>query len=194
MRRIGIYSGTFNPVHSGHISFALQAIKESQLDKIYFMIDRHRANKSDVAHYGHRVAMVKQAIKPYKKLQLLELNDINFSVSKTYPKLKALFVEDQLVFLLGSDVFLSIDKWPGIKPLLKDAELSVGIRFNDDQAVKEQIASLNYAKNIQLIKSYAPKVSSSKIRDALRRSQEAEGILSSVRLYSNRNWLYISLV
>lgn len=195
MKRIGIYSGTFNPIHAGHISFALQAIDESKLDKVYFLPERYRSDKSDVEHFGHRVAMIRQAVKPHNRLGLIELSDITFSVDRTLPKLESKFSNDQLVFLLGSDQLKFIKDWPNVDRLLKKTELVVGIRERDQDSIKSLVKNLkSTTKKISLIDSYAPKVSSSKIRDALRRHQDTEGILTSVRRYSNQNWLYISLI
>ena len=195
MKRIGIYSGTFNPIHAGHISFALQAIDEAKLDKVYFLPERYRSDKSDVEHFGHRVAMIRQAVKPHNRLGLIELSDITFSVDRTLPKLESKFSNDQLVFLLGSDQLKFIKDWPNVDRLLKKTELVVGIRERDQELIKSLAKNLkSTTKKISLIDSYAPKVSSSKIRDALRRHQDTEGILTSVRRYSNQNWLYISLI
>ncbi len=195
MKRIGIYSGTFNPIHAGHISFALQAINQAKLDRVYFLPERYRSDKSDVEHFGHRVAMIRQAVKPHNRLGLIELTDITFSVDKTLPKLESKFSDDQLVFLLGSDQLKTINNWPNIDRLLKKAEIVVGIREQDQDLIKGLVKNLKpVTKKIHLIDSYAPRVSSSKIRDALRRHKDTEGILDSVRRYSNQNWLYISLI
>ncbi len=194
MKRIGIYSGTFNPVHAGHISFALQAIEAAHLDKVYLMPERHNQLKKDVAHYGHRVAMVRQAIKPHRQLDLIETTDISFTVDKTLPKLKRQFNNSRLVFLIGSDTLKYMPKWPNIERLLSSSELVVGVRANDEAVVSGLIDDLPVKPSkLVVIDSYAASVSSSKIREALRKSQEAEGILTSVRHYSNKNWLYISL-
>ncbi len=193
-KRIGIYSGTFNPVHLGHISFALQALREAKLDLVYLMPERHRCNKQDVAHFGHRVAMIKRAILPHAKLSIIESPEISFNVNKTLPKLQARFKHDQLVFLVGSDSLDSMAKWPQINNLLLGSELVVGIREGDESRILKLIDQLPIQpKAKHIIDSYAPSVSSSKIRHALRNQVETEGILSSVRRYSNQNWLYISL-
>ena len=194
MKRIGIYSGMFNPVHAGHLSFALQSVSAAGLDKIYFMPERYKKGKQDVAHYAHRVAMLRQAIKPYKHLGLIESNEISFTVEKTLPKLQHQFKHAKLVFLFGSDSLMGMDKWPNIEQLLKSSGLVIGVRngkfFETDQAIQK----LPYMpKDLFVLPSFASEVSSNKIREALRLSQEAEGTLTSVKRYSNQNWLYISL-
>lgn len=194
MKRIGIYSGTFNPIHAGHISFALQALKEAKLDRIYLLPERYRSNKKDVAHFGHRVAMIRQAIKPHQGLDIIESHQVSFSVDKTLPLLRAQFINCQLVFLLGSDHLKSIDRWPRVNNLLATSELVIGIRQGDQAQIKQLVDELPLQPPaLFLVDSYAPAVSSTKIRQALRGQQETEGILASVRSYSNQNWLYISL-
>jgi len=49
-------------------------------------------------------------------------------------------------------------------------------------------------KAVTMFPSYAPKVSSGRVREALRKHQSAEGLLLSVERYSDRNWLYVKLV
>jgi cytidyltransferase-like protein len=60
--RIGIYSGTFDPVHAGHMAFALQAMQEAKLDRLYFLPERRPRYKQGVEHFAHRVAMLERAI------------------------------------------------------------------------------------------------------------------------------------
>lgn len=194
MERIGIFSGTFNPVHAGHIGFALQSLKQAKLDKVYLMPERYREGESDVAHFAHRVAMVREAIRPHRQLGLIESSDVSFSVNKTLVKLRNQFYGDHLVFLVGSDSLKGMAGWPGIENLLRTSELVVGIRKPDEDCVAAWVQALPVnPKRVTLIHSHAPTVCSTKIREALRRSEIADGTLSSVRRYSDRNWLYISL-
>ena len=194
-KRLGIYSGAFDPVHIGHITFALQAMRVANLDEIYFLPERRPRHKLGVEHFGHRVAMLRQAIKPHPKFHIIELTDISFSVEYTLPKLKTQFAGDQLVFLFGSDVIPTLGDWPKVDRLLKDAELVIGLRQHTDlKRIKQQIEQLPIQSSaVSIISSYAPTISSGKVRSALRRGTRAEGMLTSVERYSNQNWLYVSL-
>jgi nicotinate-nucleotide adenylyltransferase len=127
MARIGIFSGSFNPVHSGHIAFALQALESANLDEIYLLPERRPALKQ-VEHFAHRTAMIKQALKPHPKLKVIDLTDISFSIERTLPKLQTLFAGDQLIFLLGSDVVENLIHWPKVDRLFKSSELVIGVR------------------------------------------------------------------
>ena len=82
MSKVGIFSGTFDPVHAGHIAFALEAMESAGLDKVYFLPESMPRRKSGVTHYAHRLAMLELALKPYNKLSILELPDKQFSVVK----------------------------------------------------------------------------------------------------------------
>jgi nicotinate-nucleotide adenylyltransferase len=193
--RIGIYAGTFDPVHTGHITFALQALQLANLDKVYFLPERKPAHKQGTEHFGHRVAMLTRALKPHPNLDTIELVDVSFTVARTMPQLTKKFPDDTIVFLVGSDVLQSIPDWPNSAQLLKHAELVVGARAdNDIEGLKTTIDAWETKPVAATIfTSYAPDVSSSKVRDALRTQQPTPGILHSVARYSNKNWLYVSV-
>src|SRR4051812_30950138 len=122
MTRVGIYAGTFDPVHAGHLTFALQALTAAKLDKVYFLPERRPQGKQHVEHFGHRVAMLRRAVKPHPQFEVLELVDVSFSVERTLPELKNLFKASRLVFLFGSDVVARLQDWPKSELLLAESE------------------------------------------------------------------------
>lgn len=195
MARIGIYAGTFDPVHVGHITFALQSLQAAKLDKVYFLPERRPRDKQQVEHFGHRSAMLNKAAKPHPQFEVLELVDVSFSVARTLPFLKNKFPNDELVFLFGSDVVVNLADWPKSDSLLKAGDLVIGIRSKDSRnKIKRIVESWPIQpKAVTMFDSYAPAVSSGKIRDALRRRKKADGLLKSVERYSNHHWLYVSL-
>jgi nicotinate-nucleotide adenylyltransferase len=194
-RRIGIYSGTFDPVHAGHISFALQAMRLAELDKLYFLPERRPRGKQGVEHFGHRVAMLKRALRPYPRFDVMELVDVNFSVERTLPKLQQLFAGDQLIFLQGSDVIKHLFEWPNAEALVTTAELIVSVRAGDTVPEIQQLIDSwpVRPKEVTVFESYAADVSSRLVRNGLRERQNPPGLLESVARYSNRHWLYVSL-
>jgi nicotinate-nucleotide adenylyltransferase len=193
-QRIGIFAGTFDPVHSGHLSFVLQAIKEAKLDHVYFLPERRPRQKPDVEHFGHRTAMIARAIRPYKKISLLELPDIYFDIKRTLPKLQQEFPGATLVFLMGSDTLFGISDWPEITTLLDSAEIVTALRLGHDTVVvNAHFASLCTTSKLYIVDSPAEHVSSSRIRYAVRHNQPAAGLLASVYRYARANWLYVSI-
>jgi nicotinate-nucleotide adenylyltransferase len=193
--RIGIYAGTFDPVHVGHITFALQAMKLAELDQIIFLPERTPRRKHPSEHYGHRVAMLNRALKPYPRMSTLELADRNFSPARTWPQLRTIFVGAQLVMLLGSDVLPHVPDWPFVEKLLQDSELVVGARGEDEPAMIRMLMQTwpRQPKQLHIIQSHAPGVSSTAVRKALAKSTHTKGLLASVHAYAKSNWLYISI-
>lgn len=195
MSKVGIYAGTFDPVHVGHISFALQAREAAQLDKVYFLPERRPAAKQGVEHFGHRVAMLQRASQPHPDFGVIELPDLKFTVKRTLPQLRKLFPEDQLVFLFGSDVAEKIADWPHVENLLQSCELVIGVRSQDD---KQQLRDLisgwqTQPKLVTIFDSFAADVSSGSVREALQSRKSTKGLLKSVERYSDHHWLYVSL-
>jgi nicotinate-nucleotide adenylyltransferase len=193
-KRIGIFAGSFNPIHAGHITLALKAIDVASLDMVYLMPERLPRHKSKLEHFGHRSAMISRAIRPHSKLALLELPERRFDVAKTLTSLERRFVGDQLVLLMGSDVVLGLKDWPGISKLLSRCELIIGMRDTEQKSqVVDALTSLPVKFKFQLIDSHASGVSSSSIRQALARSTTTAGLLPSIADYARSEWLYVSI-
>jgi nicotinate-nucleotide adenylyltransferase len=194
-QRIGIYAGVFDPVHSGHISFALQALSEDNLAEVYFLPERMPWYKPSTEHYGHRVAMLRQAIKPHDQLSLLELVDRRFSVQKTLPQLQRLFPDVLLTFLMGADVFTNIPKWQRAAQLVQGVAFVVAVRSPQDlAAVNATVALFGVpSSSVTIVDSMRPEVSSTKLRYAIRQNRKDKGLLMSVEKYARREWLYASV-
>ena len=193
--RVGIYAGTFDPVHSGHITFALEAMDRANLDFVYFLPERKPRHKQGVEHFGHRVAMIRRAIKPHPQFSVLELNDISFNMDRTLPALYNKFPDSQLAFLFGSDAIEYLPEWPMSHRLIERNELIVGIRASDKiSAIEARVKKWrSQPRAITVFNSFAPEVSSRAVREALRTQTHADGALSSVKRYSVQNWLYVSV-
>lgn len=191
--RVGIYSGTFDPVHSGHIAFALQAAAVAELDKVYLVPERRPRGKYHVTHYAHRVAMIRRATRPYRQLEVYELEDKTFSVTRTWPRLERSFAGSTLVYLCGSDVLRHIASWPNAGSLLGRVELCIGRRESEtQQMIEDLIGSLPVSPRRAIVfESHAPSVSSSQVRAAIREKRRVHGLLASVKAYASQEWLYL---
>lgn len=192
MSKIGIFSGAFDPVHAGHIAFALAAIQETELDEVYFLVEPQPRHKTGVTHVAHRQAMIKLAITPHPELRLLDLPDRQFAVAKTLPRLHQRFRDDHLSFLVGSDVLAHMSDWPLIERLLQDMGLVVGFR-STPPAPDTLMAKLpTTVKELHVLTSPMPLVSSGAIRRALLAGKPAEGLIPSLQPYIAAHWLYSS--
>ncbi|MBI3337871.1 adenylyltransferase/cytidyltransferase family protein [Candidatus Saccharibacteria bacterium] len=117
--RIGIYSGTFDPVHDGHIAFANAALKQCNLDKIFFLVEPRPRRKQGVKAFEHRTEMVRLAIKNEHSLGSIVLNQQRFTPADTLPLLTERFKGADLYMLIGDDMLDHLAGWPHVECLLQ---------------------------------------------------------------------------
>lgn len=195
MKRIGIFAGTFDPVHKGHIAFALQARKTANLDKVYFLPEIQPRRKTGVTHIAHRIAMLKRALRPHTGLSVLDLPDKEFSVAKTWPRIQKEFPSDELFLLMGADRELAhLSSWPLVKRLLETVGLIVAQRQMSREQAEALVKQLPHApKGLYVLESSLPAVSSAAIRKAVKADVQPEGALKSTLAYADKNWLYVAV-
>lgn len=113
--RFGIFGGTFNPIHIGHLRAAEEVRYKAGLDKIIFMPSGIPPLKSEeLVEAPHRYRMVRIATSsnPHFLVSDLEVRDREISYTiNTIEKLKSLYPDDELFFILGTDAFLDMPNW-----------------------------------------------------------------------------------
>jgi nicotinate-nucleotide adenylyltransferase len=128
--RIGIFGGTFNPIHLGHVRAALAVQTKFSLDKVLLIpshIPPHKGSPDIVSPF-HRLQMVELAAKLYPLFlaSSIEIDAKGKSYSvHTLSKLKKQFPESAIFFILGIDAFLEIDTWREYKKLLDQCHFIV---------------------------------------------------------------------
>ncbi len=172
MKRVGIYSGTFDPVHIGHVGFALQAIEAAKLDQVVFLPEQMPRDKSQVTDITHRMAMIERTIAPYSQLSMHFVDDVpQFCVQGTLPALRRIFEGDELVLLLGSDVVKTfINRWANLEELFANMTLAIGIRRGDTKKdLKKVLKSVSgkVKPRYVFVDSLAAEANSTRIRDGL---------------------------
>jgi nicotinate-nucleotide adenylyltransferase len=173
-RRIGIYPGTFDPVHDGHIAFCLEARKICGLDTVYLLPEANPRGKWGVTDHEERIRLLGEVVKKHSPLRVISVSSPQFTVAETLPELEREFAGDELTFLIGSDIARSLYLWDDLKQLLVASSLAVGLRGLDtQQEVHRMIRKAEQAHgvfaNYEIIATKHPFVSSSQIR-ALRDS------------------------
>lgn len=126
--RIGIYPGTFDPVHEGHIAFALKAKAICQLDQVVFLPETNPRGKTGVTTLSERIEQLRAALSDYPFFSIEEITVSPFTVQTTLPQLRSLHPSADLTLLVGSDVYQHINDWPGAAELIRSVDLAVGIR------------------------------------------------------------------
>lgn len=182
--KIGIFAGTFDPVHIGHISFALESIKTTGLEKIVLLPERQPRGKSAVTDFGHRLNMLKLAAKQFKNLEVLQLPEANFTISETLPQLQKKFPTSQLFLLTGSDVVKSLPRWTNLDELVKNVDIIVGVRQSDDEAeLKKYLATKIPGLRLSFANGSYPNMTASQVR-AEPRAKVAPGVQDYIKSHN----------
>jgi nicotinate-nucleotide adenylyltransferase len=142
MKQIGIYSGTFDPVHPGHVAFARTARELCKLDEILFLPERTPRAKRGVTDLAHRVALLEQGLRGQSGMRVLTLQTDQFTVKDTLPEIRAQTGNAQLTMLIGSDVVRTFPyRWEGLDTLLREIPLVIGMRTGDNAAETKAIVA-----------------------------------------------------
>lgn len=194
MQRVGIYSGSFDPIHDGHIAFARDAIKNARLDKVFFLVEPRPRYKQGVKALEHRTEMVQRAIADDKQLGVIVLEQNRFTVHETWPILQARFAGAHLTMLMGDDVFKHLSRWPRIDELVTSADIVVGMRSNADKTViADHVRTIEDTLHIQVkytMFEAAHTFSSRVVRSALRHGRVPAGLNPKVLEYIKEQGLY----
>jgi nicotinate-nucleotide adenylyltransferase len=187
-QRIGVYAGTFDPVHAGHLKFALETQKQVKLDHIHFVAERRPGRGAEPEHYVHRTTMLTQALRPYAQFSLFDLPDARL----TARSLKRIDTSGAEVFLLTSASQLL---WIGgaLPTVYRTHPLVVAVTSDTQMGeVLERLSSQDQSLgNITFVSIGANHISSAMVRHGLRKRQPVRGLLPSVWRYARKQWLYL---
>lgn len=139
-KRIGIYTGSFDPVHNGHLGFAVRALEAAKLDEVAFIPEKRPREKDNVTNLQHRFELLVRATEPYEGLMVRLLEPEQFCVRGTMPALREMFGDAELCMLLGSDVVKTFpQRWNNLDDLFANMELIIGLRKGDTRKEMKRI-------------------------------------------------------
>ena len=185
--RLGIFVGSFNPVHKAHINIAKYILKKDYVDKVLIIPTPNYWDKTDLVDTNHRINMLKFYESDNIVIETELINHVY-----TYDlmiELKKKYKNDELYLIIGADNIVSFDKWKNYEELLK---LNFIIYTRNDIDVKYYLDKLNKKdKYILLDKVPSFDVSSSKIREMILNKEPVNDYLDKkVIKYIERNNLY----
>lgn len=129
IRKIGIYSGTFDPVHKGHVAFAQAAIISVGLQEMRILPEREPFGKFGVTSFNHRLSMARDMFID-KRMRVLEPQ----SARVTYDDISYLVQpSNELYLCLGSDVVFGLKTWNSIDSFIKQVRFIIGVRNEKDR-------------------------------------------------------------
>ena len=202
MERIGIYGGTFNPPHIGHIQAAKQAVSALGLTKLLVIPDRiapHKVIPEGSPTPRQRLEMLRIAFAGNPDIQVSDLELKRDGVSYTFEtilQLKAEYPDAQLFLCMGTDMFLSFHSWKNPHIILENAALAVFYR--GDRNEQEKVEALRAEMTaqgfrVEPVRNDVIEISSTQMRRLLAYRCAAdflpEGVLDYIRekrLYDTR--------
>ena len=175
MERIGIYGGTFNPPHIGHMRAAAHAIEVLKLDRLLLIPNGDAPHKvvADGATGEQRLQMLTLSARGMKLAQVsdIELRREGKSyTADTIAQLRERFPEDELVLMMGTDMFLSFHTWYRPEKIMENASLAVFYRGEKNEQTtiagqKEKLEAMGV--EIALVANPVTAISSTDLRRML---------------------------
>ena len=139
MEKIGLFFGSFNPVHKGHINIAKYVLSEQKLNKVLFILSPLNPfkieSKNILLEVNHRYEILKLATKKYKNMIP---SDIEFGMKKpnytfdTIAKLENIYPK-KFYLIMGSDNFKYFNKWKDYEKILTKYKLLIYPRYGEEK-------------------------------------------------------------
>lgn len=189
----GIYGGTFNPVHLGHIHLLRAAAP--YFERILVMPDRVPPHKEAemLASGADRAAMLKLAVSdiPQAEVSTLELEAEGRSYTYlTLRKLRALYPRDRFTLIIGGDMLRSFKEWRNWQEILENASLLAAAR--DDGEYERLIRAAEAFPGTRVLKVPPFPMSSTSVREAARAGKPLTGMVPpAVARYIRDHSLYL---
>lgn len=176
-QRIGVFGGTFHPVHNGHLALAKHAAEALEIDRVLFVIDRIPPHKTlaEGADDAERLEILRLSVadETLFAVEAMELQREGKSYSvDTLRELKQRYPESELYFFMGSDMLNSFTSWRSPEEIAKLASLVCTIRGGQSGGEEQTAADLHarYGANVILLKEVSDLSSTivrQRIHDAL---------------------------
>ena len=188
---VGLYFGTFNPIHVGHMVIASYMLEHTGLDQVWFVVTPQNPlkTKKSLLQDSHRLALVREAVDESPNLKA---SDIEFGLSKpnyttnTLAHLIEKYPKHTFSLIMGEDNLRNFHKWRNYEHILKEHQIFVYPRVLTLQEQSEgttinnsQIEKLKKEKNVVYCKG-APvmKISASFIRQAIKEGKDVRFLLT----------------
>ena len=200
---IGLFGGSFNPIHNGHVRLAKALLQEAGLDEVWFMVSPQNPFKQNLQLLDDdkRFRLVQIALKDEPHLKAC---DFEFNLPKpsyTWNTLQALleaYPEDQFTILIGGDNWAAFDKWYRYEDILQRYPIVVYPREGSEIKVSgfEYPPTPNtqhptHVPNIKIVKTPLINISSTQIRQRIQAGKSVRGLVpTGVAMVLEQEHLY----
>ncbi|SFI15532.1 nicotinate (nicotinamide) nucleotide adenylyltransferase [Halpernia frigidisoli] len=178
MKKIGLFFGSFNPIHIGHLILANYILENTDMEELWFVVSPQnpfKEKKSLLKDY-HRLDMVNLALKNYPKMRA---SNVEFSLptpsytTNTLAYLKEKYPENSFSLIMGEDNLKSLPKWKNFESLIKNHQIIVYPRISTETA--DEI-SFNQ-ENIHRISAPIIELSATEIRAMIKEGKNVRPML-----------------
>lgn len=181
-KQIAIFSGSFNPIHIGHIALANYIKEFSYIDELWLIVSPHNPlkNAGNLLSDKVRLEMAQLAIEGYNDIKV---SDVEFDMSKpsytinTLNKLSLDHPDKDFTLVIGGDNWNDIHKWKDYKSLLQKYKVIIYPRLGQNIHIGDE-----YKNSVQLLHAPIIEVSSTFIRQSIEQGKDMRGFLP-VRVY-----------
>ncbi|MBP7173499.1 MAG: nicotinate-nucleotide adenylyltransferase [Cloacibacterium sp.] len=191
--KVGLFFGSFNPIHIGHLILANYIVENSDLDEVWLVVSPQNPfkNKKSLLHDYDRLDMVELAIKNYPKMKV---SNVEFSMPKpsytidTLTYLHEKFPKYTFCLIMGEDNLTGLPKWKNYETLVKNHEIIVYPRIVEN---KEEKGILH--ENIHRIQAPIIELSATEIRKMIKEGKNTRPMLPvEVFDYIEKKGFYIN--
>lgn len=179
MSKIGIFGGTFNPVHKGHTKALEKILNNVELDKVIVLPSKIPPHKSasELAGEEDRLNMCKLAFADFQNLEISDFEMKNQGKSYSVITLRhfhKIYPDDELFFIMGSDMLLYFEKWYEYKEILSLAALLCLSRSDEDTDKLEPFAEKlrKQGGRVKIVNAPVFEISSTEIREKIKKNED----------------------
>ncbi len=178
-RKVGLFFGTFNPIHTGHLIIANHMAEYSDLEEIWLVVTPHNPHKkkSSLLDNHHRLEMVYRACESYDKLKPsnieFDLPQPNYTVN-TLAHLQEKFPTNDFCLIMGEDNLKSFHKWKNSEVIIENHEIYVYPRIAQGEVADE----FNGHAKITRVDAPIVEISSTFIRKAIKEFKNVRPLLN----------------
>lgn len=199
MERIGIFGGTFNPIHQGHVHLAKHYIQELKLDKLLVIPTKYPPHKMarDLVSGKDRLEMCRLAFGDCPQAQVSDMEIVRPGRSYTVDTIRQLrkdYPQAKLFLLVGGDMFRSFHRWYCFEEILQNCTLCTAARERNElqELARCRILLSQYSENLMILDIPVLELSSTEIRSRLEKGENCSGLLlEAVLSYIREQKLYV---
>lgn len=190
--KVGLYFGTFNPIHVGHLIIANYLAENSDLDEVWMVVTPHNPlkKKSGLLEDYHRLHMIHLATERFDKIKPsdieFKLPQPNYTIN-TLIHLTEKFPKYEFSLIMGEDNLKSLNKWKNYEQILEDYDIYVYPRISESEVPDEFV---NHPK-IRKVEAPIIELSSTFIRNSVKEDKDIRPMLDDkVWEYIDHNLFY----